>query len=443
MIELGFQPEERSARGLAKALGQAVRSGTLEPGTRLPPIRSVAKELGLAPATVHSAWAILARSGVVHTDGRRGTTVTDLYSGSIRYSRALEHRRMFAWELSTGTPDLALLPDLASALAGQTPSVLSSGYLDAPDVSELIDHLRTVWPFEAQALMIVDGAMDAMELATRTHVRFGDRVVVEDPCFPMLIDGLEAAGAEVIGVKVDQEGMLAKPLAEALARPAAAVYLQPRAQNPTGVSLSPARARQLASVIGTSAVVIVEDDSAGDIATTPAISLGAWLPEQTLHIRSFSKSHGPDLRLAAISGPTDMIQEMTARRRLGQGWTSRLLQRILLHLLTDLQTTEAIARARATYRCRRAALVQALAARGIRVGGCDGFNIWVPVASETGALVYLASRGIGAAAGAPFTLSDNQGQHIRVTISSVDKAYQKLAAILAEAATAAPQAVGR
>lgn len=443
MQKLGCDLRERSARGLAKAVGQAIRRGELKAGTKLPPIRSVAKELDLSPATVHSAWLLLARSGAVRTDGRRGTTVADAYFGATRYSRALERRQRFTLDLSVGTPDLALLPSLEQAIADQTSSALSGSYLDAPSVPELIEQLRTAWPFQAEAFMIADGAMDAIELVTRANIRFGDRVIVEDPCFPMLIDGLEAAGAEVIGVRIDAEGMLAKPLAEALSKPAAAVYLQPRAQNPTGASMSHARAHRLADIIGPTSAMVVEDDSAGAIAFTPPISLGTWLPDRTIHIRSFSKSHGPDLRLAAISGPADAIHEMAARRQLGQGWTSRILQRILLNLLTSQQTEETIAHARDTYRRRREAMVGRLADCGVRVGGTDGFNIWVPVVNETAALVRLASQGIGTAAGAPFTLSDNQGDHIRVTISSISEDCEELAAILADAALARPQKVGR
>lgn len=443
MDKLGCEPQERSARGLAKAVGQAIRHGTIKPGVKLPPIRSVAQELRLSPATVHSAWQMLARSGAVRSDGRRGTTVADVHSGSIRYSRAIEHQHRFSLDLSMGTPDLALLPSLKRAIADQTSSALSGGYLDTPTVPELVDQLRSDWPFKAESFMITDGAMDAIELATRANIRFGDRVIVEDPCFPMLIDRLEAAGAEVIGVKIDEEGLLAKALAEALAKPTTAVYLQPRAQNPTGTSLSHRRARKLAEIIGASSAVVIEDDSAGAIACSPAISLGSWLPDQTIHIRSFSKSHGPDLRLAAISGPGDAIQEMMAQRQLGQGWTSRLLQRILLNLLTDPQTNEAIAQARSIYRNRRKAIVEKLARYSIRVGGTDGFNIWVPVVNETAALVRLASQGIGAAAGAPFTLSDNQGEHIRITISAINETCDELAAVIADAALAAPQAMGR
>src|SRR5674476_434186 len=67
-----------SARGLAQAVSRAVRDGALAPGAKLPPIRAVATQLGLSPTTVSAGWALLARSGAIRTDGRRGTTIAGL-----------------------------------------------------------------------------------------------------------------------------------------------------------------------------------------------------------------------------------------------------------------------------------------------------------------------------------------------------------------------------
>lgn len=442
-ITLGWAPDERTALGVARAVSRAIRAGTLTPGTKLPPIRTVAHELELSPTTINAAWTMLARSGAIHTNGRRGTTVAPVAAGSSRYRRALDSHTLFRQDLSAGTPDARLLPDLTAALKHLTTTAAPGGYLEAPVLPELITVLRGLWPYTAARFMLADGAMDALELATRTQVRFGDRVIVEDPVFPLLLDQLEAAGAEVVGVPIDEQGMCAQPLAQALAQPAAAVFLQPRAQNPTGVAMTAARAERLAAIIGATDATVIEDDSAGAVASAPALSLGRWLPQQTLHIRSFSKSHGPDLRLAAMSGPIDMIQAITARRQNGQGWSSRLLQRILWSLLTDTNAIAQIEHARHEYARRRAALTTALAAQGIAMTGSDGFNIWVPVADETAALVRLASQGIGAAAGAPFTVNDSPQAHIRLTISAVTDNYSELAHSIASAAAADSRGGGR
>jgi DNA-binding transcriptional MocR family regulator len=436
--------DQPTARGLANAVSQAMRDGVLPAGSKLPPIRMVATELGLSPTTVSAGWALLARSGTIHTDGRRGTTVADTNAGgSPRYRRALEGRTNFALDLSTGVPDAQLLPDLTRALRTLTTAAAPGSYLDEPVLPQLVDVLRQDWPYAAEEFTIVDGAMDALDLAARLLVRFGDRVVVEHPAFPPLLDLLEAIGAQVVGVPVDDEGICVEPLAKALSSPVAAVFLQPRGQNPTGVSLTARRAGQAAKLLRESGAALIEDDSAGAVAATDSISLGRWIPDQTLHVRSFSKSHGPDLRLAAISGPSELIGEITGRRQLGQGWSSRLLQRILLSLLTDRHALAEIAHAREEYRRRRAAIVAALAVRGIEVGGNDGINIWIPVNDESAAIVRLASQGIGVTPGSPFAALPGQTGHIRVTVGLIADDHEQVADQLAAAAHASGWSGGR
>jgi DNA-binding transcriptional MocR family regulator len=430
--------DQPTARGLAHAVSRAIRDGFLPAGTKLPPIREVATQLALSPTTVSAGWALLARSGAIRTDGRRGTTVADpLGPSNTRYRRALEGQTGFSLDLSTGVPDAALLPNLSRAVGRLTTAGTPGSYLDEAVLPGLRDVLLDEWPYVTGDLSIVDGAMDALDLITRTALRFGDRVIVEHPCFPPLLDLLDSIGAEVVGVPLDSEGMQPQPLAAALATPAAAVVLQPTAQNPSGISTTPRRARALATLIDRVGTLVIEDDSAGAIASTPAISLGRWIPERTVHIRSFSKSHGPDLRLAAVSGPAQLIHNTLARRQLGQGWSSRLLQRILLSLLTDEGSRAEVQRAQREYARRRAALVDALAQRGVMVGGTDGINIWVPVHDEAAALVRLASQGIGVTPGSPFAVLPNMPAHIRVTCGLVGTRHEALADQIAAAANTA------
>jgi DNA-binding transcriptional MocR family regulator len=436
VAELSARLQHPTSRGLALAVSRAIADGAVAPGDRLPPIRTLATALGLSPTTVSASWALLARSGAIRTDGRRGSTITDQRPSAVRYRRALQGPATFALDLSSGIPDPALLPDLHHALRRVPTDATLSSYLDDPVVPELIDVLRRDWPYAAESFTVVDGALDAMELVARTFLGFGDRVVVEQPTFPPVIDLLEAAGVEVIGVPVDAHGMSAAGLAAALVNGVSAIFIQPRGQNPTGVSLSAGRRAELAALLRGTATIIVEDDSSGAVATNPIVSFGSVLPEQTVHIRSFSKSHGPDLRLAAVTGPAQLIERLTALRQLGQGWTSRLLQRLLLALLTDPRAIEQVASARAEYARRRSAMVAALGREGIAVGGDDGINVWVPVQDEAAATVRLASLGIGVAPGAPFAVRADQPGHVRVTAGLLAERHDEFAAALAAAARA-------
>jgi DNA-binding transcriptional MocR family regulator len=433
---------DASARGLAEAVSRAVGEGALTGGTKLPPVRSVATELHLSPSTVNSAWQLLRRAGTIRTDGRRGTVVaTPGAGGPGRYRAALRRTSGFGLDLSTGVPDPALLPPLP-ALHGLSPA--PSSYLDEPVLPALGALLRERWPYPAERLAIFDGAMDAVDHVATALLRLGDLALVENPCFPPLIDLLETLGVRVVGVATDACGMLPDRLATALARRPAAVFLQPRALNPTGASWSPSRAASLAAVLSQHpSVYVVEDDSAGDLASGPLLSLGTHLPRQTVHVRSFSKSHGPDLRLAAVSGPATVLDPIQERRLLGQGWTSRLLQHLLLTLLTEPSSIAAVSAARDEYARRRRLITSGLATAGIELPPGEGLNVWLPVADEQAALLSLASAGIGAAAGTAFMVGTGAAPHLRVTVGLVAADHAEVAERLVEASRAAGQTIPR
>ncbi len=252
---------------------------------------------------------------------------------------------------------------------------------------------------------MVDGAMDAHSQFVAAHLRFGDRVAVEQPCFPPLLDLLEMAGVLPIGVGYDAHGPVVADVVAAVEAGAKVLFFQPWGQNPSGQSVSRVRAGELAAALAGRDVVVVEDDSAGGTPSGAPVSLGAFLPDRTVLVRSFSKTHGPDLRLAAIGGPAAVVGPLVERRFLGQGWSSRLVQSILLQLLTDESSRALVADAQATYAGRTAAMADALAARGIDVPGRDGINVWVPVAEQGAALLHLAAAGVRAASGDPFWIS--------------------------------------
>jgi DNA-binding transcriptional MocR family regulator len=433
------QLAEPTAKGLAGAVSRAVREGTLTAGDRLPPIRDLARELALSPTTVSAAWALLVRSGTIETAGRRGTRVADpRQPRDGRYRQALEHQTAFALDLSTGIPDAALLPSLDRAVRQLTTAGTPASYLDEPVLPELLDVLAETWPYPAPTLTVVDGAMDGLELVIRTSLRYGDRVVVEHPTFPPLLDLLEAAGVEVTGVRLDEEGIVPQDLESALEQPAQALFLQPRAHNPTGTSTTPRRVRTLGRLLGrlpsAADLLVVEDDSANAISTSPDLSLGTLLPDRTVHVRSFSKSHGPDLRLAAMSGPEELMASVRHLRQLGQGWSSRLLQRLLVGLLTDERTRAEVAAAREEYARRRTRFVERLSEHGVPTVGTDGLNVWVPVHDEAAALMRLASLGIGVAPGAPFAVLPERTQHVRVTVGLVGERLEHVADEVARAA---------
>jgi len=427
-----------TAKGLAQAVSRAIRDQALRPGDQLPPIRRLAAELMMSPTTVSAAWQLLARSGTIRSDGRRGTTVAPSARGGERYSRALRHESPVRLDLSTGIPDSTLLPALVPVLSMLHDPATPSSYLDDPVLHDLRAELDRDWPYAADDLLVVDGAMDALDLLTRVLLRPGDLVLVEDPGFPPLLDLLEDRGADVVGVPLEDDGLQLERVEALLERRPAAVVIQPRGQNPTGISMSAPKALRLAELLRGQDCIVVEDDSSGPIATSAPISLGAWIPEQVLHIRSFSKSHGPDLRIAALSGPDALLAPVRHARAIGQGWTSRLLQRVLTGLLRDAACARGIGQARAEYARRRELVVAGLERHGIEVPGTEGLNIWVPVRDEAAAVLRLASQGIAVTPGSPFSVEHVTGPegHVRVTTGLVREHHAEVADLIAEAAHA-------
>ncbi|MDR6692397.1 DNA-binding transcriptional MocR family regulator [Microbacterium sp. 1154] len=456
---------ERSSAGLASEIARLVTDGTLLPGERLPTVRAVAAQLGVSTGTVAAAWRALADAGVIVSRGRAGSFVRserrEWLSPRVR-GLAVEARgvpipprglggRVAAsarLDLSRGTPDPALLPSIERALSRARPRADTGRYHDLPVLPELYDVLVEQWPVGGvEALTVVDGAFDGISRTVDQVVRFGDRVAVESPGFPYIFDLVDAAGGIPLPLESDADGILPSSLARALARQPSTLVLQPRAQNPTGVSMSAERARRLAHVLltvpGGRRVTVIEDDHSALIATAPAVTLARWIPAQVVHVRGFSKSHGPDLRIAALGGPADIVERIVRRRMLGPGWTSRLLQSVLRELLTDSSSIAAVSTARLIYRDRLDRLADALRRCGVDVGAPDGINLWVPVLDERAAIVRLAAEGIAVAAGTPFVVdaspeAGSGGGRVRVTGGSVSENVRLVAEALARAAFAPP-----
>lgn len=423
----------RTAADIAASIAQAIRAGEIPAASTLPTIRSLADALHTSPSTVSDAWRTLRHHGLIDTDRRRGTTVrADRPFGSERWWHVPVAPGTLELDLSTGTPDPALLPDLGSALGRVQIDHQVTSYLDRPLLPALEAELRRRWPFDPAAVTVLDGAQDALDRTITMTIGLGDRVVVETPTFPPLLDMLELAGADIVGVPVDAEGLEPGGLADALAEPTRAIFVQPRAHNPTGAAFTTARASSLAKLIEPTNALIVEDDHSGDVAGVPLVSLGRWLPDRTIHIHSFSKSHGPDLRLAAVGGAAEPISAIVRRRQLGASWTSRLLQQVLLALLTDPDAQAAVTMAAERYLARRRALGAALVQRGLNVEPLGtGLNLWIPVADEQSTVVGLAALGVGVAPGKPFEVMASATDHIRVTISTLDDPSELADALVA------------
>jgi len=420
-----------SASELVGAVEDAVASGALAPGARLPSVRGLAGELGLSPATVAAGLAELRRRGVVVSEPRRGTRIGQGPPiGSPRQPLPVPPG---ARDLSLGNPDPALLPDLARALAHTELPVHLYGDAQArPELLELARAQLRADGIPCQELCILSGALDAIERVLQARLRPGDRVAVENPGYASLYDLLRAQGMRLEPVAVDDRGMRAAELRTALTRGAVAVVLTPRGQNPTGAALDRARARELGAVLRDFPhALVIEDDHLGPLAGSELHTLVARR-ERWAATRSVAKALGPDLRLAVLAGDANTIARVQGRQQCGPGWVSHILQTIVLALWTDPRVHELIDRARATYAQRREHLRACLARAGVPAHGASGLNVWVPVADEAGTVGALMQRGWVLAPGAPYRL-DGGSPAVRITTATLAQhEAERLAADLAQ-----------
>jgi DNA-binding transcriptional MocR family regulator len=424
---------DRTIRGIAIETRALIRAGALPVGTKLPPIRDLAFALGISPATISEAWCELRRQKIISGRGRNGTWVSgDRFVAKPQRLGSSGNYGEGILNLTAAVPDVRLLPALAEAMAYGASAENLNSYERTRILPELEEAVRNIWPYEPEAFLATNGGYNAVYTLVHALVPPGASVALENPTGMRLLDILEDRGVRILPVECDSEGPLPSSLQEAVkSRPAAFIF-QPRLHSVTGQSVSRERLEALAAVLRGTDTLIVEDDGLGDISATPPHSMGRHFPDRVIHILSFSKTHGPDLRLAVLSSSRAIVDQIQSYRSFSAGWTSRILQAATAWLLRDPATQALVDHARTLYQKRRANLVSALQERGVRAMHGAGLCAWVPVSSEPFAMVTLAARGIAVHPGAKF--SNLPTNHLRIATATLSDRYEKVADSIALAA---------
>ena len=428
-----------SAEAISDSIETGVRRGRIGPGAPLPPVRVLAGELRVSPATVAKAYAELRRRGIVEANGRRGTRVRPRPAVAGARSALRPPVPPGLLDLSTGEPDPRLLPGIGPHLAAVASGLAEPlGYAQAGAMPELVQAARPRLaadgvPVEGAAITVTGGTLDAIERLLTVHLRPGDAVGVEDPGWANLFDLLAALDLRAVPMAVDDEGPLTGSVAAALAAGVRAVVVTARAQNPTGAAVGAGRATELHELLaGHPGVLVIEDDHAAELAGVALHCIGP-VTGSWAFVRSASKPYGPDLRIAVLAGDEATVARVVGRMRIGSGWVSTVLQRLLLRLWRDERVTEGIGTAAGAYDDRRRGLLTALAGHDVRASARTGINVWVPVPDETRAVSILRDAGYAVAPGSLFRIATPPG--IRITVSPLSDAHLgHLAAAVAAAA---------
>lgn len=410
-----------SAAEIADNVRGLVERGRLSPGQVLPPVRTLAEQLGVNRNTAVAAYRTLARAGVVVSQGRAGTRVAQRSRVPQEGFAAAGPLR----DVGNGNPDPRWIPDLAPALAtvsGRRPVLYGDPVIDPGLKAWAQEWITPDVPAAAQNLhlTLTSGAVDAVERLLAQALLRDDTVALEDPCFLASIHLAQLGGYRAVPVPVDAEGMTVEGLRAALAHGVRAVVSTPRAQNPTGASLSARRAEALREVLADHPyVLVVQDDYFSYLSRRPFHSIIGPDHQRWALVRSVSKFAGPDMCLAVMASDAETAARLEMRLRPGTTWVSHLLQRLTHSVMTEASALTLIEEAGEHYAERNTAFAELLTARGLPVEAGDGMSLWVtlPVAAREVA-ERLTRRGWLVRTGDEFRLeqTDDPSHHLRLTV---------------------------
>ena len=407
-----------TAADIADSVRDLRERGVLPVGTVLPPVRELAATLGVNRNTAVAAYRQLAQAGLVVSRGRAGTVV----AGHESVAQEGYARDTVLRDVGTGNPDPSRIPDPTPALATIAGRPVLYG---EPVIDRGLDAWARRWTEEDLAdtdfrITVTSGAVDAVERLLAQALTRDDAVALEDPCFLASIHTVRLGGYRAVPVPVDDEGMTVAGLRDALDAGVRAVICTPRAQNPTGASLSARRAAELRAVLAEHPyVLIIEDDHFSLLSRQPYHSLIGSGHRRFALVRSVSKFLGPDMCLAIAATDPETADRLAMRLSPGTTWVSHLLQRLTLAQLTDEHVLTQIEAAREHYAHRNAWFAARLSDSGLDCPPADGLSLWLelPVPARTVA-ERLMRRGWLARTGDEFALADRgePSHHLRLTV---------------------------
>ncbi|MER5944471.1 PLP-dependent aminotransferase family protein [Streptomyces sp. NPDC001904] len=410
-------PGSGSRRGaLADALRDAVRSGRLSPGTRLPPYRALAADLGVARNTVADAYAELVAEGWLTARQGSGTRVAEraLPLGGTGTGRVPEEAPVRdpgpAHDLRQGAPDASAFPRSAWAAAYRRAlSAAPAAAFGPGDPRGRIELRTALTEYLARSrgvrtdpgrIVVCSGFAHALRLLHGEKVLRGP-FAVEEYGLAFHRDLLRGAGVRTVPLTVDEHGARVAELG-ALGSGVRGVLLTPAHQFPTGGPLHPERRAAVVDWARGRGGLVVEDDYDGEFRydRKPVGAVQGLDPEHVVYVGSVSKSLSPALRLGWMVLPGRLVRDVVAAKGEREGWASALDQLALAEFLSSGAYDRHVRRMRQRYRARRDLLVGALAERApwAEVGGvAAGLHAVVRLPSGREREVLLAARARGIA----------------------------------------------
>jgi GntR family transcriptional regulator/MocR family aminotransferase len=397
IFALPLQLPPRSSRERLRSLHQQLRlailEGRLQPGLRLPPTRSLAAAHGVSRNTVMAAYDLLLSEGYLAARQGAGTYVADVLPNlsertAPRERRSTGDRRLNAfWRQSMtvsaaatdptlrfdfrlGVPDTAQFPmDVWRRLSARALRAFAKKPFahDEPygrptlreAIARYVSFARAV-ACSAEDITVTAGAQQAFDLLARILVTPGRTVVaVENPGYPRVRTTFAAAGAKIVGVPVDAEGLVV----ERIPPSASVVCVTPSHQFPLGVPLSARRRTALLEYAHTRGAVIIEDDYDGEFRFSgrPLDALQTLdRGESVFYIGTFSKNLFPALRLGFTVAPAWAQRALGAAKHYADWSCSPIGQETLATFIKEGHLARHVRRMRRLYGRRRELLLEGL-----------------------------------------------------------------------------------
>ncbi|MFI9723135.1 PLP-dependent aminotransferase family protein [Streptomyces sp. NPDC052396] len=365
-------PARRRGHTLCAALRVAVRSGRLAPGTRLPPSRELARDLGVSRGLITSAYEQLTAEGYLKSTRGAGTWVGGAIQAPAPAAPENPAPDHLLADFRPGTPDLALFPRTAWSAAQRRALTRlphhALGYPDPRGLPELRAELAALLArrrgvaVDPGRIVVCSGVAQALTLlglVLAGRQRGRPLIAVENPGSPEHEPLFTSIGCAVRRVPVDAEGMDPAALAASGAR---AAVLTPAHQFPTGIAYSAHRRAALLHWARTTGALLVEDDYDGDFRydRQPIGALQGLDPEHVAYTGSVSKSLAPALRLGWLVPPESYAGEVVARKRTMDMGHPVLDQALLAEFTARGDLDRQLRRCQRAYRERRDALLAAL-----------------------------------------------------------------------------------
>jgi len=415
-------------RRIVEALSADIASGRLNRGQQLPTHRALAKTLGIDLTTVTRAYAEARQRGLTQARTGHGTFVAESLS-QPRHPAAAQPQ----FDLSMNLPPQPLEADLEGritrGLAAIQREVGFSAHLNyrEPGGSDAERDIAAGWlrPRLADArgdrLVICPGTQNALFNLLIALTSPGDLILTEALTYPGIKAAAAYAGVRLIGVPIDQHGILPDALDAACAqhRPKA-VYLIPTIHNPTTATMPRSRREQVAGILRANNVLLLEDDAYGMLAPD-AVPIASLIPERTYFAASLSKCIAPGLRVSLLLTPDrDEAGRLAAALRASVQMPAFLMVALVTRWLED-GSADAIIAAIRDEAAERQKLAATVLARQAYVRHPNGHHIWVPLPrnwSRTEFASHVQWQGLAVVTAEAFSVEDNQPNAVRVSLGA-------------------------